>query len=280
MAIQTKAALKTASLTGETITQTLFHDIIDSTTGVVQEDTKLNIRAFNEGAVTGNARGNNSVDLQTSRSSANQVAAAVGSVILGGENNGITSTGNYTVVSGWGNNGCTGSNCIISGLGNNSNQGNGCNISGSIASNNALSYARVHGGTTNARIIDVVAKAATTTATATALTLGGGAEGATTAIVIPSNTAWAFVAHVVAIDVTNGFANSKKWSFDGLVLNDGGVVTVSSAALGTDATSGTFTGSVALPSADNTLKALRIVATGIAATTIRWTARVEMTQVN
>ena len=126
---------------------------------------------------------------------------------------------------------------------------------------------------------DLVAIASTTDTTPTALTLEGNSEGATGSLIIPIDTAWAFTVHVVAIDVTNGFANSKKFSFDGLALNDGGTVTVTSSTLGTDASQGTFTGSVAL-SADTTNDALRIMATGIGTDTIRWTARVELTQVD
>ena len=191
----------------------------------------------------------------------------------------ISNSGDYCSISGSNNLGNSGNYSLISGEGNYSNTGNYCNISGFAAYNNNLDYARVHGGGADARIIDLVAKASTTDATPKAITLGGAAEGAVGSLIIPVDTAWAFVVHVVAIDVTNGYANSKKFSFDGLVLNDGGTVTVSSATLGTDATQGTFTGSVAL-SADVTNDALRIVATGIAATTVRWTARVELTQVD
>ena len=190
-----------------------------------------------------------------------------------------SNSGTYTSISGKYNNSNTGNYCNISGNQNMSNSGKYCLISGYNASSNALDYARVHGGDTYARIIDLVAKCSTANTTPKAITLGGAAEGAAGSIIIPADTAWAFTVHVVAIDVTNGFANSGKFSFDGLVLNDGGTVTVSSATLGTDATQGTFTGSVAL-SADATNDALRIMATGISTDTIRWTAQVNLTQVD
>ena len=197
--------------------------------------------------------------------------------ISGGNN--INNSGNYCNISGYNNNTNSGTYCSISGYDHHTNTGNYCSISGGYAPNNNLDYARVHGGGSNARVIDLVAKASTTNTTPKAITLGGVVEGAAGSIIIPADTAWAFTVHVVAVDVTGSFANSKKFSFDGLVLNDAGTVTVSSATLGTDATQGTFTGSVAL-SADTTNDALRIMATGIGTDTIRWTARVELTQVN
>ena len=196
---------------------------------------------------------------------------------FGGGNH--SNSGNYCSISGSDNDSNSGYYCNISGRSNYSNTGDYCSISGRLAIDNALDYARVHGGSSKARIIDLVAKCSTANTTPKAITLGGAAEGAAGSIIIPADTAWAFTVHVVAIDVTNGFANSKKFSFDGLVLNDGGTVTVSSATLGTDATQGTFTGSVAL-SADTTYDALRIMATGISTDTIRWTAQVNLTQVD
>jgi hypothetical protein len=52
----------------------------------------FNIRARNEGTPTGNARGEYSVDLQTQRTAADQVAAGSYSVICGGQNNKIASS--------------------------------------------------------------------------------------------------------------------------------------------------------------------------------------------
>jgi hypothetical protein len=197
---------------------------------------------------------------------------------ISGKNN-YTNSGDYCSISGKYNDTNSGYFCSISGAYNDTNTGYYCNISGQYAADNNFDYARVHGGSENARIIDLVAKCSTANTTPKAITLGGAPEGAFGSIIIPADTAWAFTVHVVAIDVTNGYANSKKFSFDGLCLNDGGTVTVSSAPLGTDATQGTFTGSVAL-SADTTFDALRIMATGIGTDTIRWTAQVNLTQVD
>ena len=58
----------------------------------------LNIQASCEGSVAGAARGENSVDLQTTRACCTQVASGVGSVIGGGSGN--TASGNCSTVSG------------------------------------------------------------------------------------------------------------------------------------------------------------------------------------
>ena len=197
--------------------------------------------------------------------------------ISGYEN--YNNSGNFYSISGGQNHSNDGSYCQISGYGNHTNSGNNCSISGSAATSNNLDYARVHGGGTSSRIIDLVAKCSTSSTTPKAITLGAEAEGTNGSLIIPTDTAWAFRIDVVAIDVTNGYANSKKFSFDGIALNNGGAVSVSSATSGTDAALGTFTGSVAI-SADTINDALKITATGIGSDTINWTAQVNLTQVN
>jgi len=152
MSIIDKTVLKSKFQTGDKPTQLDFEDFIDSTLGVVQEDDgtitpKLNIRAHNEGATVGDTRGDNSVDLQTAKTNSAYVAAAPYSVILGGQNNGITADGNHSVVGGRGNhtNSCkyslitgntntlnSGNFSTISGYRNIGNFGNFCNISGEI----------------------------------------------------------------------------------------------------------------------------------------------------
>lgn len=68
------------------------------TGGVIQDDDSLYIRPVNEGTVTGNSRGLNSVDLQVSRIAATQVASGTSSTILGGLRN--TASGSYSLAGG------------------------------------------------------------------------------------------------------------------------------------------------------------------------------------
>ena len=68
--------------------------------GTVQgSDAVYDIQATNEGAVAGNARGENSVDLQTLRTNADEVASGTTSSIIGGIDN-RASGGNSTVLGG------------------------------------------------------------------------------------------------------------------------------------------------------------------------------------
>ena len=96
--------------------------------------TARNIRATDEGLVAGNARGENSVDLQTKRTNANEVASAIFSGILSGEDNmaadwnsvvcgGLrnisgdptVATGRYAFVGGGGDNGAKANYAAIGG---------------------------------------------------------------------------------------------------------------------------------------------------------------------
>jgi len=61
-------------------------------------DETYDIQAADEGATAGNARGENSVDLQTDRNAVTQVASGTGSVIVGGGRN--TASGDYSAALG------------------------------------------------------------------------------------------------------------------------------------------------------------------------------------
>jgi len=207
-----------------------------------------------------------------------------------GQNNKFNA-GNHNLIAGYGNFSNSGAlnlivgenheynsghNCLIAGYSNKDNSGSHSVITGSYASNNTFSMARVHGGGVDARIIDIVARTTTSNNTPKAITIGDSEEGAIGSIIINPYSAWAFVIHIVAID--NTYANVKKMSFDGVISYNEMDLTVVSNTLGTDATIGTLGVSAAITT-DATNHALRIMATGLASTTILWTARVELTQV-
>lgn len=70
--------------------------------GITQgtDGNTYNIRAGNEGATAGSARGEYSVDLQTFRDNANDVATGANSVIVGGDSNQIDAGGSDSVIVG------------------------------------------------------------------------------------------------------------------------------------------------------------------------------------
>ena len=80
---------------------------------VVGADQARDIRALDEGTTAGNARGEDSTDLQSSRTGATQVASGAQSVISGGKNN--TASNTLSVVAGGTGNANSGNSAAISG---------------------------------------------------------------------------------------------------------------------------------------------------------------------
>ena len=120
---------------------------------------------------------------------------------------------------------------------------------------------------------------ATTDATATVLRSNSSAAGSTNQVILPNNSAYYFKGSVIA-GVT-GAGNSKAWSFEGLIkrgANAGTTTFVGTPVLNTIAQdAGASAWTIAL-SVNTTLGSLTITATGQAATTIRWVAKVETTE--
>ncbi len=123
-----------------------------------------NVRASNEGATTGNARGENSVDLQTIRSLVTHVAGGANSVIGGGQRNEITTGGNggvigggrdndvtnrYSAICGGRSNLASGEYSCVGGGFNNDAEGNNSVIAGGQANTASGGYAAVAGGHDN-----------------------------------------------------------------------------------------------------------------------------------
>ena len=134
-------------------TSAAVKDYVDNNAGggggtVQGTDGTYDIQPTSEGATAGNTRGEGSVDLQTHRSAATQVASGGCSVIGGGANN--TASGSYgfsTVSGGYGN---TASASYSTVGGGSSNTACGSSTVGGGASNNASgSISTVSGGYSN-----------------------------------------------------------------------------------------------------------------------------------
>ena len=119
-----------------------------------------------------------------------------------------------------------------------------------------------------------ILRAATTDATATALTADQGAAGSTNQIVAASDTCIMFSGTLVAMQ--NGAQDQGGWEIKGLLKNDGGTTTLVSSNIQTFDDGNGWT--VAL-SADNTNNALAITCTGEAAHNIRWVANIQTSEV-
>jgi len=119
----------------------------------------------------------------------------------------------------------------------------------------------------------------TTDATATVLASTSAAAGSTNQVAMPINSAYLFKVTVIA-GVT-GAGNTKAWKLEGAIKKGATngttaiVGTVTTTVLATDAGASTWT---VTATADTTNGGLAITATGQAATTIRWVAKVETTE--
>jgi hypothetical protein len=262
-------------------------------------------------ATGGNARGAQAVDLQTARASAAQVASGAYCITAGQSNTasgtasvafGSTNTaqGNYSTAAG-SNNSATGAFSFAVGAYNTVSSSTGAAIGAyhSVTGLNALAtgnaaaaYLRgqhahaTYNFATNgdAQRSTIAPLVQTTTAAATNLTLDGAALAAGNALSLPNNTAWAADVHIVARSATG--AGHAYFVRRVLIKRDANQA--STALVGTVQTIGTDIGSnagappagwaVAI-TADTTNGALDIQATGAAATTIRWVARIDLAEV-
>lgn len=128
----------------------------------------------------------------------------------------------------------------------------------------------------DAQISDLVPRAETTTATPKAMDLFGGASNK---LVLPANTTWLFCAYVVARR-TDADGENAAYKLEGCIKRDG--TAGSTALVGTVVTTVMAEDTVAwnvAATADATNGALLLTVTGEASKTIRWVARVELTEV-
>jgi hypothetical protein len=120
----------------------------------------------------------------------------------------------------------------------------------------------------------------TTDATATVLTCDSSAAGTQNQVIMPNNSAYYFKGSCIA-NVT-GAANGAAWSFEGAIMrgaNAASTVLIDTPSINRVAASaGATTWTIAL-TADTTNGGLAVTVTGVAATTIRWVAKVETTEV-
>ncbi len=124
-------------------------------------------------------------------------------------------------------------------------------------------------------------RAATTDATATALTTDGNAASTNNQIILPNNSAYSFSGTIIARESAAAGSDYASWEIKGALLRD---ANAASTVLGNGiqnklyATSGASAWAIAL-SADTTNGGLKIEVTGAASTNIRWVATVNTSEV-
>ena len=209
----------------------------------------------------GNARGTGAVDLQTVRAAAGQVASGDNAVIGGGYNN--TASGYYSTISGGRVNAATADYSIICG-GRNAKAdkyGQRAHASGMFAAQGDIQTSVL------------VARRSTTTDTPAELFLDGSAARCT----IAADTTWAFRIMVVARR-TDADNESAAYEFVGCIDNNAGTTALVGSVTTTVVAEDTVGWDCAV-TADNTNDALIITVTGEASKTVRWGARIELTEV-
>jgi len=268
-------------------------------------------------AAGGNKRGTYATDLQKNRASANQVAEGYYSVIAGGVNNRATtygsiacggesnlaSGGTYASVFGGRSNTAYGQLSFIGCGESNYASGQWSVVCGGTYNEATARASFVSGGvygTTrsiegyhvfpacNAPIANgaginqsglLLLGRQTTDATATVLGSNTSAAGTTNQVILPNNSAYSFSGEVIA-GVT-GAGNTARWTISGAIKR--GATAASTAVVGSvvlnviAADAGASAWTVAI-TADTTNGGIAVTVTGAAATTIRWVAKIETTE--
>lgn len=244
----------------------------------------------------------------------NNTASGTGSFVAGGNTNTASGTGssvistassatnNYAGVFGGSSNQATANTaCVFGGDTNTASALNAVLLGGTLSSANG-SYSSVIGGKRgNTRSVNsyrcypsgepfttdagcqaglLVLAVQTTDATVTTLRSNSSAASATNQLVLPNNAAY-YVSGSCIANVTGG-GNTKAWSFEAAIKR--GASAATTAIVGAviknvvAADAGAATWDITI-SADTTNGALAVSVTGQAATTIRWTCRLESTEV-
>lgn len=236
-------------------------------------------------ATGGNVRGTNSVDLQTTRSAATQVANGNNSVIIGGNNN--TASGTNGVVLGGISNTASGTASLVAGEQSIANSTYGQAFGGYATSRAIVGYSGYAPAAPIASAVGVNQQGfmsvgvQTTDATPTILRSNTSAAASTNQLYVPLNGIVTFQI-LVACGIT-GASNAKAWKFEGAAKKGATEATtifvgaLTKTVIGADA--GASTWDVAV-TANTTTGAITITATGQAATTIRWNASIVTSEVS
>ena len=250
-------AIQTVKAIGTFATRALTADVPDST------------------ATGGNARGTNSVDLQTVRAAATQVASGARSAIVGGQNN--TASGSQSFV--------VGSDNVVSGtvsvaIGGFSSISGTYGIGLGLQTTDRGRYATISAGSGSVsvsgdRVAILSAQLRGQTAdaaTGVRLTAGAQAVSASTTMGLALNSALRF--RVLLIASVPG-VSAKEWTIEGLVRQGASAATTTFPTAATITSvygdAGLVTAAVAC-TADTTNGSINITVNGVAATTINWLA--------
>jgi len=218
------------------------------------------------GGAVATASGANSVCL----GGQNAIASGSGAVCIG---NGTSSGSSSAVVGGSSNTADSTNSIVIGGAG-----GTARSIIGNFvtpASNGPISSS---GG--RHQLATLLLGRETTDATATRLASNSSAAGTTNQVILPNNSAYTFQGTCIA-NVTGG-GTTSGWKFEGVIKRGANaastalVAAVTPTVIAQDVAAATW---VLAITADTTNGGIAVTVTGAAATTIRWVAKIDTTEV-
>jgi hypothetical protein len=210
------------------------------------------------------------------------------SAFVGGGQSSTASANNSAAVGGSGNL-TSGAQAVVAGGQNNTaNSTNGAVIGGGLGSTRSIvgnfvtsaSNTPIQSATGRQQLATLLLGVQTTDATATVLRSDTNAAGTTNQVILPNNSAYYFRGSVIA-NVTGG-GNTKSWTFEGSIkrgANAAATSIVGAVILNTIAQDAGASAWVVAITADTTNGGLAVTVTGQAATTIRWVAKLESTEV-
>lgn len=205
-------------------------------------------------------------------SGSSNTASATRSAVIGGSNN--TASGSESGVFGGSNNTANGNSSFVA----SGSFGTARSITGSVTFAASLNPITSALGVSQTETLILARQ--TTDATVTTLCSNNSAAGTTNQVILPNNSAY-YVRGSIIATVTGG-GNTKSWDFIATIKR--GATAASTAIVGAvtlnvqAADAGAATWVVAI-TADTTNGGLAVTVTGQAATTIRWVAKLESTEV-
>lgn len=194
------------------------------------------------------------------------------SVVIGGQAN-TASSGNCAVIAGF-NNTANGESSVVAG----GSQGAARSIVGNFVT--PASNTPITGATGRTQTATLLLGRQTTDATATVLTSNVSGAGTTNQVILPNNSAYTFQGTCIA-NVTGG-GTTSGWKFEGVIKRGANAASTTLVAAVTPTVIAQDAGAAAWVlaiTADTTNGGIAVTVTGAAATTIRWVAKIETTEV-
>jgi len=207
--------------------------------------------------------------------------------VFGGQSN--TASGTYSVVVGGGSNTASSTFAgVIAGNANTANTTNSTVVGGSYGTTRSIvgnfvtpaSDTPITSTTGRQQLATLLLGRQTTDATATVLTSNVSAASTINQVILPNNSAYTFQGTCIA-NVTGG-GTTSGWKFEGVIKRGANaastalVAAVTPVVIAQDVAAATW---VLAITADTTNGGIAVTVTGAAATTIRWVAKIDTTEV-